>query len=50
MNAFSQQNSQSWLNYNVDNKAKKLYIKEYKSSPIDIELSYLTKMKTEAEQ
>ena len=50
MNAFSQQHSQSWLNYNVDNKAKKLYIKEYKSSPIDIELSYLTKMKTEAEQ
>jgi len=47
MNAFSQQHSQSWLNYNIENSAKRIYIKSYKSSPIDIELSYVTKIKTE---
>jgi hypothetical protein len=48
MNAFSQQNSSSWYNYDVDSIAKKmLYINFYKSSPIDIELSYVVKAKTD---
>ena len=46
-NHFSKQHSSSWLNYNVENRVKMLYIKEYKSSPIDIELSYITKVRTE---
>jgi hypothetical protein len=51
MNAFSQQNMQSWLNYDVDSSVKKmLYINSYKSSPIDIELSYVVKAKTEKDE
>lgn len=46
-NAYSQQSSQSWLNYEIQNKAKKLYIKSFKSSPIDIEFSYVTKILTD---
>lgn len=49
MNAFSQTNRSSWFNYDVDSTAKKmLYINSYKSSPIDIELSYVVKAKTDA--
>ncbi|CDW82625.1 ph domain containing protein [Stylonychia lemnae] len=49
-NAFSQQHSQSWLNYNIENKGKKLYIREYKSSPIEIELSFLSRVKMDIDQ
>jgi hypothetical protein len=44
-NVYTQINKSSWLNYNVENKTKKLYIKEYKSSPLEIEVSFLTRVK-----
>jgi vacuolar protein sorting-associated protein 13A/C len=35
----------SWLNYKIENRNKGLYIKEYKSSPLEIEVSFLTRVK-----
>ncbi len=49
-NIFSQVSGQSWLNYNIQSKGKKIYIKEYKSSPIDIELTFLTRVKMNLDQ
>lgn len=44
-NTFSALHSQSWMNYNIESKGKKLYIREYKSSPIDIEVTFLSRVK-----
>ena len=35
------------MNYKLDEKGKQIYIKEYRSSPIDIELSFLSRGKME---
>jgi len=39
----------SWLNYEIDQNNRRLYIKEYKSSPIDIEVSLLTRVKMDVD-
>lgn len=45
VNIFSVLNKHSWLNYKVEQKNQRLYIKEYKSSPLEVEVSFITRVK-----
>jgi len=48
-NTYTQINKHSWLNYQLENKAAKWYIKDYSSSPLEIEVSFLTRAKMETD-
>ena len=44
VNYFAQISPDSWINYNIDAQAKPVFIKELNMSPIDIEITFRTRV------